>query len=187
MVFLRPDIFKPMKYILVSATADESICKQFLDDADMDSHQCKQAKYKGKLLQYPGRSMSRSSIASDEGVVSVSYTHLPGLLSDRNKGTGHSVCSKTFLLNRKGPGCWFPGLFYFQFHIAEILSFQNNLPGTVLASNGTLGFIGILRFHRHHPDKGFPNRDIPPHGFPISYHRLKQPVTPPVPVRRPCR
>ena len=69
MVFLRPDIFKPMKYILVSATADESICKQFLDDADMDSHQCKQAKYKGKLLQYPGRSMSRSSIASDEGVV----------------------------------------------------------------------------------------------------------------------
>lgn len=65
MVFLRPDIFKPMKYILVSATADESICKQFLDDADMDSHQCKQAKYKGKLLQYPGRSMSRSSIASD--------------------------------------------------------------------------------------------------------------------------
>ena len=69
MVFLRPDIFKPMKYILVSATADETICEQFLDDVDMDSHQCKQAKYKGKLLQYPGRSMSRSSIASDEGVI----------------------------------------------------------------------------------------------------------------------
>lgn len=68
-VFLRPDTLKPMKYILVSATADESICEQFLNDADMDYHQCKQAKYKGKLLQYPGRSMSRSSIASDKGIV----------------------------------------------------------------------------------------------------------------------
>lgn len=68
-VFLRPDTLKPMKYILVSATADESICEQFLNDADMDYHQCKQAKYKGKLLQYPERSMSRSSIASDKGIV----------------------------------------------------------------------------------------------------------------------
>lgn len=68
-VFIRPDTFKSMKYILVSATADETICEQFLDDVDMDYHQCKQAKYKGKLLQYPERSMSRSSIANDKGVV----------------------------------------------------------------------------------------------------------------------
>lgn len=68
-VFLRPDTFKPMKYIIVSATVNEEICEQFLGDADMEYHECRQAKYVGKLLQYPDRSMSRSSIANDQEVV----------------------------------------------------------------------------------------------------------------------
>ena len=68
--FLKPSALKNMKYIIVSATADEDICHQFFGpDRDVVFHECKQAQYMGKLLQYPDKSMSRSSIDNDKGIV----------------------------------------------------------------------------------------------------------------------
>lgn len=69
-VFLKLSALKNMKYIIVSATADEEICHQFFDpDWGIDFQECKQARYMGKLLQYPDKSMSRSSIDNDKGIV----------------------------------------------------------------------------------------------------------------------
>ncbi len=68
--FLKPSILQNMKHIIVSATADEDICRQFFGpDRDVVFHECKQARYTGKLLQYPDKSMSRSSIDNNKGIV----------------------------------------------------------------------------------------------------------------------
>ena len=68
--FLKPSALKDMKHIIVSATVDEDICRQFFGpDRDVAFHECKQAQYTGKLLQYPDKSMSRSSIDNDKGIV----------------------------------------------------------------------------------------------------------------------
>lgn len=68
-VFLKLDTLKHMKYIVVSATADEDIYCQFFGEDKIDFYECKQAKYKGELLQYPDKSMSRSSIDNNQGIV----------------------------------------------------------------------------------------------------------------------
>ena len=68
-VFLKPVSFKDVKYIMVSATADEGICRHYFGWDRVDFYECKRAKYMGPLHQYPGKSMSRSSIASDSGIV----------------------------------------------------------------------------------------------------------------------
>ena len=67
--FLKSASFKDMKYIMVSATVDEAICRQYFGEDRVDFHECKRASYQGTLYQYPGKSMSRSSIASDSGIV----------------------------------------------------------------------------------------------------------------------
>lgn len=68
--FLKPSALKDVKYIIVSATADEDICRQFFGpDRDVVFHECKQAQYMGRVLQYPDKSMSRSSMDSDKGIV----------------------------------------------------------------------------------------------------------------------
>lgn len=67
--FLKPSTLKDRKHIIVSATADEDVCCQFFGMDRTTFHECKQATYKGKLLQYPDKSMSRSSIDNDKGIV----------------------------------------------------------------------------------------------------------------------
>lgn len=68
-VFLKPVSFKDVKYIMVSATADEGICRHYFGWDRVDFYECKRAKYQGPLHQYPSKSMSRSSMASDPGIV----------------------------------------------------------------------------------------------------------------------
>lgn len=68
-VFIKPFTLKKANYVMLSATASEKICQQFFGSDNMVFHDCKQVKYRGNLYQFPGRSMSRSSIADDEGVV----------------------------------------------------------------------------------------------------------------------
>ena len=53
------------KIIILSATADENVYKQMFGDRVV-FHYCKEAKYKGKLIQYPQRSYSRECLKSDE-------------------------------------------------------------------------------------------------------------------------
>ena len=68
--FIKPAIFfENMKYIVVSATADEKIYRQYFGAERVDFYECKQAKYDGRLLQYPGKSMSRSCINNNKGIV----------------------------------------------------------------------------------------------------------------------
>lgn len=61
--FIKPVKLKPgRKYIIVSATANENIYKSYFGEDRVVFHECKQAKYKGKLCQHYKRSMSRSCI-----------------------------------------------------------------------------------------------------------------------------
>lgn len=74
--FLKPSALKNMKHIIVSATVDEDICRQFFgEDRDVAFYECKQAQYMGKMLQYADRSMSRSSIDNNKGIVSRLVQH----------------------------------------------------------------------------------------------------------------
>ena len=64
------ELFKNVKYIMVSATADEKICRDYFGKRMVDFYQCKMASYEGTLHQYPQKSMSRSSMANNPGIVS---------------------------------------------------------------------------------------------------------------------
>ena len=69
-VYLKPVSFKDdVKYIIVSATADEAIYRQYFGEDRVEFYECKKAKNMGTLHQYYGKSMSRSSIKSDDGIV----------------------------------------------------------------------------------------------------------------------
>ncbi|MBD5449744.1 MAG: DEAD/DEAH box helicase family protein [Lachnospiraceae bacterium] len=69
LVFLKPADFPGEKYIMVSATADEEICGWYFGKENVDFYECKKAKYKGKLKQYCGKSMSRTCLANNPGMV----------------------------------------------------------------------------------------------------------------------
>lgn len=62
-VFLKQADFPGEKYIIVSATANENICRQYFGEENVDFYQCKKAANKGILKQYFGKSMSRSCLA----------------------------------------------------------------------------------------------------------------------------
>lgn len=67
--FLKPADFQGEKYIMVSATVNEDICRGYFGENNVDFYECKKAKYKGKLNQYPGKSMSRTSVANNPGII----------------------------------------------------------------------------------------------------------------------
>jgi hypothetical protein len=62
--FFKPAKFQKVKYIMVSATADETVCKYYFGEDRVRFYECKKAKYKGTLNQYYDRSMSRADIHS---------------------------------------------------------------------------------------------------------------------------
>lgn len=68
-VFLKPANFKKVKYIIVSATVDETICNKYFVDGNVNFYECKKAEYKGTLSQYPDKSMSRSCVANNPGII----------------------------------------------------------------------------------------------------------------------
>src|SRR5680860_131240 len=53
------------KIIILSATADEKVYRRMFGDR-MEFHYCQQAKYRGKLIQYPQRSYSRNCLSKDK-------------------------------------------------------------------------------------------------------------------------
>jgi len=77
------------KFIMVSATVDETICGYYFGDR-VNFHECAKAKYEGTLNQYYDRSMSRSAITKDPAII------------DRIKkwsGFKHTISYKTLHLN----------------------------------------------------------------------------------------
>lgn len=67
--FLKPANFEAEKYIMVSATADEEICNKYFGEENVEFYECKKAEYKGVLKQYPEKSMSRTCVANNCGIV----------------------------------------------------------------------------------------------------------------------
>lgn len=67
--FLKPVTFKNVKYIMVSATVSEEICYQYFGEDNVNFYVCKRAEYKGSLYQYPQKSMSRSCLKNNQGIV----------------------------------------------------------------------------------------------------------------------
>ena len=67
--FIKPIAFKNVKYIMVSATVDEKICLKFFGEDNVSFHECQKARYEGNLHQYPGKSMSRTSINNNPGII----------------------------------------------------------------------------------------------------------------------
>lgn len=68
--FIKSAVFhKSVKYIVVSATAEEWLYSKIFGDDNVNFYECKQARYKGDLLLYPGKSMSRTSIDNNPGII----------------------------------------------------------------------------------------------------------------------
>lgn len=67
--FLKAADFPGEKYIMVSATADEEVCNMFFGEGNVDFYECKKAENMGTLNQYPQKSMSRSSLAKNPGII----------------------------------------------------------------------------------------------------------------------
>lgn len=67
--FLKGADFPGEKYIMVSATADEKVCNMFFGEGNVDFYECKKAENRGTLNQYPQKSMSRSSISNNGGII----------------------------------------------------------------------------------------------------------------------
>jgi len=89
--YMKPVDFKKntmnIKVIMLSATADEKICRYYFGDDRVIFHECKTARYLGTLNQYPDRSYSRSNIVKD-----------PSVISKIKKATGflHTITFKKF-------------------------------------------------------------------------------------------
>ena len=74
--FIKPATFKDVKYIIVSATANEDICHKFFGSDNVNFYKCKKAQYKGELNQYPHKSMSRTCITNNPGIIRRLMKHL---------------------------------------------------------------------------------------------------------------
>jgi len=68
-VFLKPWKFKNIKYIMVSATVDKDICEYCFGKHKVKFYECKTARYLGEINQYPKKSMSRSCIDGNPGIL----------------------------------------------------------------------------------------------------------------------
>lgn len=74
-VFIKPVYFKSIKYIIVSATADKEIYEQFFANRTVHFHDCKRARYMGRLNQYPAKSMSRTCVDNNPGIIEKLMNH----------------------------------------------------------------------------------------------------------------
>lgn len=70
LVFLKPlKLDHNVKYIMMSATADEIICNYCFGSQWVEFYQCKKAKYTGTLNQYTDGTMSRAYIDKNPGII----------------------------------------------------------------------------------------------------------------------
>ena len=68
--FIPPVKFNPnMKYIMVSATVDETVCEYFFGKENIEFYTCKKARYEGALCQDYRRPMSRDYISKNKDII----------------------------------------------------------------------------------------------------------------------
>jgi len=91
LIFYKPiSLKKNIKYIIVSATADEFVYKSFFGEGRVKFYECKRAENEGALYQDVSKSLSRSCIRKDPGVLSRIKTLT---------GFEHSITFKEFVDN----------------------------------------------------------------------------------------
>jgi hypothetical protein len=67
--FLKPVRFrKNTKYIMISATVDQTICEYYFGKDNIEFYECEKAKYKGRINQYHDNPYSRYVIAQDTSI-----------------------------------------------------------------------------------------------------------------------
>lgn len=65
--FIRPLRFREnTKYIMVSATVNEDVCKYYFGEDNIKFYECKEARIKGRLIQYYNKTMSRAFIDKNQ-------------------------------------------------------------------------------------------------------------------------
>ena len=67
--FIKPVKFSDNKYIMLSATADETICNLYFNEENVRFYNCKEAANTGNLNQCGDKSMGRSSIRKDPSII----------------------------------------------------------------------------------------------------------------------
>ena len=67
--FIKPVKFYANKYIMLSATADETICNLYFNEENVRFYNCKEAANTGNLNQCGDKSMGRSSIRKDPSII----------------------------------------------------------------------------------------------------------------------
>ncbi|SFM36262.1 DEAD/DEAH box helicase family protein [Pelosinus propionicus] len=68
--FIPPVKINPnMKYIMVSATVDKTVCEYFFGEENMEFYACKKARYEGALYQDYRRPMSRGYISENKDII----------------------------------------------------------------------------------------------------------------------
>ncbi len=69
-VFFKPlRLNNKVKYIMLSATANQKICNYYFGASRVNFYNCKRAKYIGILNQYNKNTMSRSDIDKNQGII----------------------------------------------------------------------------------------------------------------------
>lgn len=68
--FIPPVKFNPnMKYLMVSATVDKTVCEYFFGKENIEFFECKKARYEGALYQDHRRPMSRNYISKNKDII----------------------------------------------------------------------------------------------------------------------
>lgn len=81
---------KKVKYVVLSATADEYIYKAFFGDKRVKFYNCPQAEYKGRLIQYYRKSYSRNYMKTNTSALEDTKAITGGLEPITFKGYGEN-------------------------------------------------------------------------------------------------
>jgi len=78
-MFFKPVEFPDVKLTIVSATADKNIYEYFFPDRAIHFHECKKVKYKGRLIQFWNKTMSRAYLRKNPQVFDILKERYPGI------------------------------------------------------------------------------------------------------------
>ncbi|MCL2034477.1 MAG: hypothetical protein FWG94_07070 [Oscillospiraceae bacterium] len=97
-VFLKPVRLNPYtKYIMLSATVDQTICNYYFGSNRVQFYQCKKAANVGTLNQYPHNTMSRAYIDKNIGAIEAirKATGFNDIITFKKYGIGNLYFGKT--------------------------------------------------------------------------------------------
>ena len=102
-IFIKPVEFTKLKCTIVSATVNKTVCEYYFGKGRIHFHECKQALYKGELVQYGNNTMSRSLIRENLAI----YSEIERELGKMNRITFKEFAGADKLYYGKTEGCDF--------------------------------------------------------------------------------